>query len=88
MPCRGRLVKNWALSVFSPEYLSSYVFESSRERELVNAYKTMVSEPPRPSEELDGGRFWDIDEIVSSIGKEIFTPNFEGEFKRLFCNEG
>lgn len=36
-----------------------------------------------PSEELDGGRFWSLEEIRSNLGKEIFTPNFENEFRKL-----
>ena len=36
-----------------------------------------------PSDELDGGRFWDLQEISDMIGKEVFTPNFENEFKEV-----
>ena len=42
--------------------------------------KTTYDGPIIPSEELDGGRFWSLEEIRSNIGKEIFTPNFENEF--------
>lgn len=65
---------------FSPVFMKSYVFESDRERELVNAFKTVVSYGVMPSDELDGGRFWTILEIHANIGKGIFTPNFEREF--------
>ena len=44
---------------FTPELLTSYVFES------------------------DGGRFWTIEEIEENLGKGIFTPNFEGELKKV-----
>ena len=34
----------------------------------------------KPSEsELEGGRFWSVDEIKANIGKGVFTPNFEDE---------
>lgn len=69
---------------FTAEPLGSYVFESSRERELVNAFRTTVGIEPRPSSELDGGRFWSREEIISNLGRDIFTPNFESEFRRLF----
>ncbi len=68
---------------FLPEKLTHYVFESSRERELVNVYRTVYDGPVTPSEETDGGRFWTIAEIKDSLGKGIFTPNFEQEFLRL-----
>lgn len=71
------------LKEFQPEFLFRYVFESSRERELINAYKTTVSHTPTPSGELDGGRFWSFDEIDANLGKGIFTPNFESEYQRL-----
>jgi hypothetical protein len=36
------------------------------------------------AEELDGGRFWTLDEIRSAIGQNILTPNFESEFQKFF----
>ena len=68
---------------FTPELLTHYVFESSREKELVFAHKTVFDGEIYPSEELDGGRFWSMEEIKANMGKEVFTPNFESEFKRL-----
>ena len=41
---------------FTPELLTSYVFESTREKELVFSHKTTYDGPIIPSEELDGGR--------------------------------
>ncbi len=72
------------LSNFEPEFIARYVFESDRERELVNSFRTVVDELPCPSDELDGGRFWSRDEILANLGKEGFTPNFEQEYVRLF----
>jgi len=68
---------------FSPEFLSRYVFESDRERELVFVYKTVYDGEIHPSDELDGGRFWSIEEIKENLGKGIFTPNFEGELQKV-----
>ena len=68
---------------FIPEFLLRYVFESERERELVHVYKTAYEGEIRPSAELDGGRFWTLDEIREAIGKGVLTPNFEQEFLRI-----
>lgn len=67
------------ISDFTPELLSQYVFESAVERELVNTFKTTVTDIPTPSDELDGGRFWTLEEIKENIGKGVFTPNLENE---------
>lgn len=68
---------------FTPEFLLRYVFESERERELVHVYKTVYEGDINPSAELDGGRFWALDEILEAIGKGVLTPNFESEFLRI-----
>ena len=39
--------------------------------------------PVCPSDELDGGRFWSLDEIRANMGKGLFTPNFEGEIEKV-----
>ena len=72
---------------FVPEFIVSYVFESDRERELVFVHKTVYDGPILPSAELDGGRFWSREEIVSNIGSGVFTPNFEQEYRRVFLEE-
>ena len=68
---------------FVPETVLHYVFESAREKELVFVHKTVYDGEIHPSDELDGGRFWNIDEIKKSIGKEVFTPNFEEEIEKV-----
>lgn len=77
------IVRTVPFTDFTPELLTSYVFESTREKELVFSHKTTYDGPIIPSEELDGGRFWSLEEIRNNIGKEIFTPNFENEFQKL-----
>lgn len=68
---------------FEPKFLLRYLFESDRERELINVFSTVYSGEIHPSDELDGGRFWEIDEVGDAIGKGVFTPNFEQEFLKL-----
>ncbi len=76
------------IQAFTPTHVATYVFESDIERELVYAFRTTYDGPlaPDPSE-LDGGRFWPLDEIRAHLDlgpNSPFTPNFEQEFKRLF----
>lgn len=68
---------------FTPTFVESYRFDSDRESELVCVYRTTYDGPVHPSEELDGGRFWTLQEIRDQLGKGIFTPNFEGEIGRV-----
>lgn len=68
---------------FEPQHVLTYLFESERERELVYVYKTVYDGPVVPSGELDGGRFWTLREIAEGVGCGIFTPNFEGEIRRV-----
>ena len=83
MALRREAREELGLTDFQPEHLSSYIFESDRERELVNVFRAVVDTVPEPSDELDGGRVWTLAEIRSAIGTGVFTPNFEQEFIRL-----
>ncbi len=72
------------ITSFQPCLLARYVFESSIERELVHAFTTVYEDPVFPdADELDGGRFWSVEEIRSNLGKHLFTPNFEQEFRNI-----
>jgi len=71
------------ISDFKPVFLKRYVFESAREKELVHVYKAVYDGPVMPSSELDGGRFWTREEILTSMGQKLFTPNFESEFRKM-----
>lgn len=69
---------------FNPVHIVTYEFESEVEKELINVYAAVGSFELHPDpEELDGGRWWDVAEIDSNIGKGVFTPNFESEFKMI-----
>lgn len=73
------------LTDFAPEYLKSYVFESDRERELVNSFKTVVDPSAvNPSDELDGGRWWTAEEL--SQNSEALTPNLRHELEFILMN--
>ena len=70
---------------FTPVSMGKYVFESQRECELVYVNRTTYEGEVKPSkDELDGGRFWTMQEIREALGKGMLTPNFESEFQRFF----
>lgn len=71
------------LTGLSVEFLLKYVFESERERELVHVFRATYDGDVRPSEELDGGRFWSLDELQEVFGKGVLTPNFEQEYLKI-----
>lgn len=68
---------------FEPRFLLKYLFESEREKELVYVFSTIYMGEVRPSDELDGGRFWSLSEIEAAMGQGVLTPNFEQEFLKL-----
>ena len=72
------------LMAFNPIAIKSYEFESGVERELVNIFAAIGTFDLRPDlDEVDEGKWWDISEIDASIGKGVFTPNFESEFQMI-----
>ena len=83
MALRREVREELGMTDFTPETLTHYVFESATERELVFVHRTTYDGPITPSEELDGGRFWSLDEIRQHLGSGLFTPNFESEIRRL-----
>ena len=83
MALKREVREELGITDFAPENVTSYVFESARENELVFVNKTVYDGEIHPSDELDGGRFWSTEEIKENIGKGIFTPNFEQEIGRI-----
>ncbi|MBQ8656933.1 MAG: NUDIX domain-containing protein [Prevotella sp.] len=85
---RREVREELGITDFVPERVGLYVFESLRERELVYVNRTVYDGVITPSaEELDGGRFWTLDEIRAAIGRNILTPNFESEFQKFFMSK-
>lgn len=75
------------MEILEAEHIVDYMFESPRERELVHAFRLTSDVQPQPSAELDGGRFFPLEEIERRIGTGFFTPNFEKEYLRLFATK-
>ena len=85
---RREVREELGITDFTPEFVDKYVFDSKRERELVYVNRTTYDGEIHPStEELDGGRFWTMQEIREAIGKGVLTPNFESEFQKCFGKE-
>jgi isopentenyldiphosphate isomerase/intracellular septation protein A len=64
-----------------PIPLVQYKWESAVESELVFSFTAIYNtNPVFNKQEIEDGRFWSIDEIRKSLGKGVFTPNFETEF--------
>ena len=69
---------------FNPVHIETYEFESSIEREMVNVFAVIGSYDLHPDlDEVDEGRWWDIDDVDAAVGGNILTPNFESEFQMI-----
>lgn len=69
---------------FNPIWVKSYEFQSKVEREMINVFAAVGNFTLSPDEdEVDEGRYWPMDEIEANLGKGVFTPNFEGEFRAI-----
>jgi len=68
----------------SAQFIFRYIMRNEYESELVHSFK-MISEGPFTlnADEISEGRFWTVFEIKKFLGKNVFTPNFEQEFKML-----
>ena len=76
------------ISDIKPHYITKYIIETDRERELSYCYCAIYDGSFKLNmEELADGRFWTIDEIQKELGKDVFTLNFESDF-RLFLHKG
>jgi len=75
------------LKKFESKFLGRYVWESPRERELVNSFSTVTDDIILINQdEIEEGRFWSIHKINRNIGKGVFTPNFEREFEMVISS--
>jgi isopentenyldiphosphate isomerase len=73
------------LENFQCKMRMNYIWESEIERELVFCFTTTYNKPISINKkELTDGKFWSHKEIKNALGKEIFTPNFEEEYRKLF----
>ena len=67
---------------FNPQYLDNYIAENEGDREMVGLYITIGSFDLHPDNyEVSEGRYWTTEEIEANLGKDVFTPEFEAEYK-------
>jgi isopentenyldiphosphate isomerase len=72
------------LTDFTFHFVKRYIWESPRERELVYSFTgSSVDYPAINKDEIEAGKFWSLKEIEKYICGDIFTPNFEHEFKMI-----
>jgi len=66
------------------EPILRYRWDCEAESELVFSFVVTYGGPFAPDgREVEEGRFWSFDEIRDNIGKGVFTPNFEHEFRLI-----
>lgn len=83
---RREVCEELGITQFTPIHNFTYHFQSSVERELVHSYRTIYEGDIKIDPvEIDEGRYWDINDITEQLGKGVFTPNFEQEFRQLIA---
>lgn len=81
---RREVREELGITAFEPVHNFTYHFQSRIERELVYSYRTVYEGVIKVDPvEIDEGRYWTIEDILSNKGKGVFTPNFEDEFDKL-----
>ena len=67
---------------FNPQYLDNYIADNPGDREMVGLYVTVGAFDLHPDNyEVSEGRYWTLEEIEAALGKDVFTPEFEAEYK-------
>lgn len=67
-----------------PAFLYHYLWRSPVESEVIRSFRLSYDGPFQlQASELDDGRFWSLNEIESTLGKDVFTPNFEYEWPKI-----
>lgn len=70
---------------FNPLEIKSFRYESGNDVELVCLFATVGHFDINPiSLEVDGGRYWARKEIEENLGKSVFTPTFEYEYRQYY----
>jgi len=81
---RREVREELAITDFKPTFLKRYKFVSDREAEMVHSYYTVYDGDIRADPaEITEGKFWNLKDIDNQLGKNVFTPNFENEFRMV-----
>ncbi len=66
------------------QFITKYIWESEIEKELTYVFFAKQNGEIKINlDEIDEGKFWSWEELKNWMGKEIFTPNLENEFKKF-----
>ena len=69
---------------FNPTFLENYIWRSPNESEMVFVFATVTDRNIDPdNDEVDEGRWWTRHEVKEAMGKDILTPQFEQEYRRI-----
>lgn len=72
------------LEAFNPVALGAYIWQTERDNEYVFVHAVLGHPELHPNAaEVSEGRWWTFEELDEAMGKNILTPNFESEFKRI-----
>ena len=67
---------------FNPQYMDNYIAGDELDREMVGMYVTVGSFDLHPENyEVSEGRYWTLEQIEANLGKDVFTPEFENEYR-------
>lgn len=81
---RREAFEELSIKDFDARFITHYIWDSEVERELVFSYFTRDAQNITPNIfEISDARFWKFEDIEANIGKNIFTPNFEAEYRFL-----
>jgi isopentenyldiphosphate isomerase len=81
---RREVSEELGITQFDPVFIHRYKFTSDIEAELVHSFYTIYDGEISPDPvEISEGRYWTKNEIDFNLGKGLFTPNFESEYKIL-----
>jgi isopentenyldiphosphate isomerase len=81
---RREVCEELGIENFEPVFMLRYKFVSTQEAELVHSYYCIYDGKITPDPvEISEGKFWKKAEIEQNIGKNIFTPNFENEYRKI-----
>jgi len=81
--CKREMKEELGITEIEPEYLYSYIYRNNYETELVSTYRCVYDGKISYNvSEIDDIRFWNIQEIRETMGQNIFSDNFEDEFRK------
>lgn len=85
---RREAYEELCIANFNGVFMLKYKFVSDVEAELIHSfYCVYQGELIINPNEISEGRFWSRTDIENSIGKDVFTPNFEYEYQKIVAEK-